>query len=235
MAASSVHPPAVGTWPVMLAAVAILTGAIVAMVASAARARPMSDLDRASACRLLAGAIAVELRISRAECRWIPHVAAALDELRRSGELVASFGDPWLPRPRCRHGEVRSVCDSVYAAYAVADWWDPSAPQLALIVAVADEWAALTSSGGPQAAHASALASLDTLTGTRLDPAAVKAAHAIVAREQRLTRHTAFQPRLHRIRSIDAMTVARRLFAGPSPTGLHLRSPADDRLAPRRS
>lgn len=222
MAAASIHHAPL-TLPAVLVAAGIIAAAMVPMIAAVATVRPMSELDQASACHLLAGALAAQIRVGRAERRWICTVVAALHDLRDSGELLAAYTDPWLGRPRPTRRAVASVSDAVPAAYAVADWWDPAAPRLAHIVAVADEWATLTAASGPELPHAQALTALQARTGTRLDPAVVQAARAIVHREQRFTRNPAFQPRLHRIRSIEPIAVARRLFGNPSPVGSYSR------------
>lgn len=179
--------------------------------------RSIASLDRRQAADLLAGALAVRLGVPRSERHWTRHVVASLYELRESGELADAHSGRWLGRPRPTGPAVASIEDAVRAAYAVAAWPEPSTPQLALIVAVADEWAALTSRGGPELTHAEALERLDRWAGVRLDLATVQAAAAIIRRERRFSRHPALQPRLHRWRSVTLLGIVRRLLVIPPP------------------
>jgi HD domain len=164
----------------------------------AARTRPVALLDPLTATRRYANAIAVHLRLSRAERR-------ELDKVIRLAHAREVSGDP---------GEhlgyaVEDWSEASCAAGHVTEWWNGAGgpaglpgriiPQSARIAAVARTWAALTAEGSPRLGHLDALAHLEGAAGVRLDPRVVLAARAVVGEERLSPAVPAPEPRLHHL------------------------------------
>jgi hypothetical protein len=177
----------------------------------AARTRPVALLDPLTAARRYAEALAVHLRLNRAERRELDAViqlAHARDVTGDPGQHLGHAVTDW--------SEVSC------AAGHVTEWWNgaggpaglPGAiiPQSARIAAVARTWAALTAEGSPRLGHLDALAHLDGAAGVRLDPSVVRAARAVVAQERLSPAVPAPEPRLHHLRVPEPLR--RALAAG---------------------
>jgi hypothetical protein len=169
-----------------------------------ARARPASELTVLAATRLYADALAAVVELPRALRRGIPNVLRLLEELRTSGLLAEVEGSRVLDASTLKRVTRRDDC--VHAAWTVDEHWDGSGPtclagesipELARILAVAEEWARRTAAGSPQLSHAAAFAEMQPLSGHRFDPAMLAFAQRVVEREQRVTPQAACQPRLH--------------------------------------
>ncbi len=165
----------------------------------AARTRPVALLDPLTATCRYADAMAVHLRLGRAERR-------ELGEVIRLAHARAINGDPGQHLGYTVVDWSEVSC----AAGHVTEWWNgaggpaglPGAitPRSARIAAVARTWAALTADGSPRLGHLDALALLDGAAGVRLDPVAVRAARAVVEQERLSPAVPAPEPRLHRLR-----------------------------------
>jgi len=163
-----------------------------------ARTRPVALLDPLTATRRYADALAVHLRLNRAERR-------ELDAVIRLAHARDVNGDPGQ---HLGHAVV-DWSEVSCAAGHVTEWWNgaggpaglPGAiiPQSARIAAVARTWAALTAEGSPRLGHLDALAHLDGAAGVRLDPRVVLAARAVVAQERLSPAVPAPEPRLHHL------------------------------------
>ena len=165
----------------------------------AAEVRPVAQLDRATATRRYAHALAVQLGLSRAERRHVQEVAAVLRRSPPTGEPMGYI-----------HATLRDSRPAVTHAQLLAEWWDGGGRPLGLrhdaipmatrILAVADTWSALTARSTPGLSHEEALADLQAAAGRRLDPDVVRAARAVVAEERVTAIEPAPEPRLHRFR-----------------------------------
>ncbi len=165
----------------------------------ALRTRPVSRLSRAEATRSYAHALAVQLGLTRTQRRHLIEVASRLERHAPSGEpldyAVATSGDP---------GNTR-----VAAAELLHERWDGSGRPIGLrgtliplstrVLAVAAEWSALTAAGTAEMSHEAALDHLRSLSGSRLDPAIVRAAATVVAQERVTAEQPSPEPRLHRL------------------------------------
>jgi HD domain len=177
----------------------------------AARTRPVALLDPLTATRRYANAMAVHLRLSRAERR-------ELDEVIRLAHTREVSGDPG---EHLGHA-VSDWSEASCAAGHVTEWWNgaggpaglPGAiiPLSARIAAVARTWAALTAEGSPRLGHLDALAHLEGAAGVRLDPRVVKAARVVVGQERMSPAVPAPEPRLHHLRVPEPLR--RALAAG---------------------
>jgi HD domain len=166
----------------------------------AMRTEPVSRLGRVEATRSYAGALAVQLRLSRTERRHLLAVAERLQRRPASGEpldyAIAMLRDP--------------TDTQVAAAELVHEHWDGTGKPIGLrgtliplssrVVAVAQAWSELTASGTAGLSHAAALEAMELRAGTELDPAIVEAARAVVAQECVSLTEPSPQPRLHRLR-----------------------------------
>ena len=138
-----------------------------------ARTRPVALLDPLTATRRYANAMAVHLRLSRAERRELDAVIRLAHEREVSGDPGEHLGYA-----------VVDWSEASCAAGHVTEWWNgaggpaglPGAiiPQSARIAAVARTWAALTAEGSPRLGHVDALAHLEGAAGVRLDPRVVR-------------------------------------------------------------
>jgi len=180
-----------------------------------ARSGDISKRDPAAATAIYVRALAGHLRLPRAQRR----IALALVKLER-GATVALCGAPrsergWLldccsaPLPPAPVGLRTSAAEAheVWLA-ALHRWehWDgggaPSGargeeiPLASRVVAVAAEWALLTAAGGPKLSQAEAALALEAESGTRFDPALVRAAGEIIATEAQFADIETFEPRL---------------------------------------
>src|SRR5215207_1953705 len=163
-----------------------------------ARTRPVALLDPLTATRRYADALAVHLRLNRAERR-------ELDAVIRLAHARDVDGDP---AQHLGHAVV-DWSEVSCAAGHVTEWWNgaggpaglPGAiiPQSARIAAVARTWAALTAEGSPRLGHLDALGHLEGAAGVRLDPRVVRAAHAVVCQERLTVSEPAPEPRLHHL------------------------------------
>jgi hypothetical protein len=176
-----------------------------------ARTRPVALLDPLTATRRYGNAMAVHLRLSRAERQ-------ELDAVIRLAHAREVSGDPG---EHLGHA-VADWSEVSCAAGHVTEWWNgaggpaglPGAitPQSARIAAVARTWAALTAEGSPRLGHLDALAHLEGAAGVRLDPRVVQAARAVVAQERLSPAVPAPEPRLHHLRVPEPLR--RALVAG---------------------
>jgi hypothetical protein len=165
----------------------------------AARTRPVARLDRATATRRYAHALAVELGLSRAERRHIAAVA-----------VIARRHPPSDDPVEYVLATLRDRSPANLDAQVLTEWWDgrggplglrgPGIPVAARVLAVAATWSALTARDTPQLAHSAALDDLEVAAGARLDPEIVGAARAVIAQERVTAAEPAPEPRLHRLR-----------------------------------
>jgi len=163
-----------------------------------ARTRPVARLDPLTAARRYGTAMAVHLGLNRAERR-------ELDAVIRLAYAREVTGDP---AEHLGHA-VSDWSEVSCAAGHVTEWWNgaggpaglPGAiiPRSARIAAVARTWAALTAQGSPRLGHLDALGHLQCAAGVRLDPAVVRAAHAVVCQERLSPAEPAPEPRLHHL------------------------------------
>jgi hypothetical protein len=164
-----------------------------------ARTRPVALLDPLTATRRYADAMAVHLRLSRAQRQELDAVVQLAHARRVTGDPGQHLGNA-----------VVDWSEVSCAAGHVTEWWNGAGgpaglpgeiiPQSARIAAVARTWAALTAEGSPRLGHLDALAHLDGAAGVRLDPAVVRAARAVVAQERLSPAVPAPEPRLHHLR-----------------------------------
>jgi hypothetical protein len=176
-----------------------------------ARTRPVALLDALTASRRYAEAIAVHLRLSRAERRELDAVIRLAHDREVTGDPGEHLGYT-----------VVDWSEISCAAGHVTEWWNgaggpaglPGAiiPESARIAAVARTWAALTAEGSPRLGHLDALAHLEGAAGVRLDPRVVAAARAVVAQERLSPAVPAPEPRLHHFRVPEPLR--RALAAG---------------------
>jgi HD domain len=165
----------------------------------AARPHPVAHLDRVTATRRYAHAIALQLGLSLSQRR---HLRAVVMIAATRG---ADAGDPVAYAVATMRDPSRASCEAGH----VSEWWNgsggpaglrgPVTPLAARIAAVADSWSALTAAGTPELSHCAALEALDDAAGTRFDPYVVAAAHAVVAQERVSEAQPAPEPRLHRL------------------------------------
>jgi hypothetical protein len=164
----------------------------------ATRTRSIARLDRVTATRRYAHAIALQLGLSFSQRRHLRAVVVL------AAKRAADAGDPVAYAVATMRDPSRASCEAGH----VAEWWNgsggpaglrgPVTPLSARITAVADTWSSLTARGTPELAHSDALEALDSAAGTRLDPWVVQAAHAVVAQERVSAAEPAPEPRLHR-------------------------------------
>jgi HD domain-containing protein len=165
------------------------------------RRRIVSDLEHTEAVAVYADAIADSLELSAPE-RLV---------LKDASRFVRER--PIVPRD----GEFSDLSQAhrtalVEAVLYYREHWDgrggtPGAvggemiPITSRVLAVADAWSRLTSSGSPGLSHGQALNQLEARAGMHFDPDVVRAAMNVV-RWERLARSTdgAWEPRLHRVR-----------------------------------
>jgi hypothetical protein len=164
----------------------------------AARTRSIARLDRLTATRRYAHAIALQLGLSVSQRR---HLRAVIE---LAAKRARDAGDPVAYAVATMRDPSRASCEAGH----VWEWWNgaggpaglrgPVTPLAARITAVADTWSALTARGTPELSHSEALEALDDAAGTRLDPYVVAAAHSVVAQERVTETEPAPEPRLHR-------------------------------------
>lgn len=164
----------------------------------AARTRSVAHLDRLTASRRYAHAMALQLGLSFSQRRHLRTVVGL------AAKRAADAGDPVAYAVATMRDPSRASCEAGH----VSEWWNgaggpaglrgPVTPLAARITAVADTWSALTASGTPELSHSEALDALDSAAGTRFDPFVVQAAHAVVAQERVSAAEPAPEPRLHR-------------------------------------
>jgi hypothetical protein len=165
----------------------------------AARTRPVGRLDRGTATRRYAHALALHLGLSRSERRHLLAVATAARRRPPTGEAV----DYVL-------ATLRDHTPENLEAQVSTEWFNgrggpiglrgDGIPLASRVLAVAQTWAELTARGTPQLAHADALTHLDAAAGARLDPVIVDAARAVIAQERVSATEPAPEPRLHHLR-----------------------------------
>jgi hypothetical protein len=165
----------------------------------AARTSSVARLDRLTATRRYAHALALQLGLSFGQRRHLQAVVTI------AANRAADAGDPVAYAVATMRDPSRASCEAGH----VSEWWNgsggpaglrgPVTPLAARIAAVADGWSALTARGTPELSHSEALAVLDDAAGTRLDPYVVAAAHAVVAQERVTEAEPAPEPRLHRL------------------------------------
>lgn len=206
-----VATPAAGL--VALAGFALIAVLPQSALTFAMRTEPVSRLGRTEATRSYAGALAVQLRLSRTERRHLMAVAERLQRRPASGEpldyAIAMLRDP--------------TDTQIAAAELVHERWDGTGKPIGLrgsliplssrILAVAQAWSGLTAAGTEGLSHASALDVLELRAGTELDPAIVEAARTVVAQECVTVDEPSPQPRLHHLRVPAAL---RRVLASAS-------------------
>jgi HD domain len=165
----------------------------------AARTRPVGRLDRGTATRRYAHALALHLGLSRAERRHLLAVATAARKRPPTGDAV----DYVL-------ATLKDHTPENLEAQVVTEWFNgcggpiglraEAIPVAARVLAVAQTWSELTARGTTQLGHREALAHLEAAAGARLDPAVVDAARAVIAQERVSAAEPAPEPRLHRLR-----------------------------------
>src|SRR5579875_2087645 len=180
-----------------------------------ARSGDISRRDPAAATAIYVRALAGHLRLPRAQRR----IALALVKLERAA-TVTLCGAPrsergWLldccsaqlpPAPVGLRTSAAEAHEVWLAALHRWEHWDgggaPSGargeeiPLASRVVAVAAEWALLTAAGGPKLSQAEAALALEAESGTRFDPALVRAAGEIIATEAQFADIETFEPRL---------------------------------------
>lgn len=176
----------------------------------AARTRPVAQLDRATATRRYAQALAVHLGLSRGERRHLAAVVAKALRRPATGDPI-DYAAATLRDPSAANMD----------AQVSTEWWNgrggpvgmagESIPLAARVLAVADTWSALTASGSPRLGHGEVLDLLRAAAGARLDPTVVDAAAQVVAQERVSSTEPAPEPRLHHLR---VPAVLRRTLAG---------------------
>jgi hypothetical protein len=176
----------------------------------AARTRPVARLDRATATRRYAQALAVHLGLSRAQRRHLASVTAAALQRPATGDPI-DYAAATLRDPSAANMD----------AQVTTEWWNgrggpvgmsgQTIPLAARVLAVADTWSSLTASGSPRLAHGEVLELLGAAAGARLDPTVVSAAAQVVAQERVTEAEPAPEPRLHHLR---VPAVLRRTLAG---------------------
>ena len=202
--------PALGLLALALfAAIALLPQSFLTY---AARTRPVAALDRATATRRYAHALAVHLGLSRAERRHLAEVASAAASRPPTGEPIDYVRATFRRQDRAMHD-----------AQLMYEWWNGGGgpiglrgegiPQATRVLTVAAAWSSLTARGTPQLSHQAALADLDAAAGLRLDPVVVRAAWEVVAQERVTLTEPAPEPRLHHLRLPAAL---RRAIAASS-------------------
>jgi hypothetical protein len=159
----------------------------------------VARLDRGTATRRYVHALALHLGVSRAERRHLLAVAAVARKRPPSGEA----GDYVL-------ATLRDHTPENLEAQVVTEWFNGcggpiglrggAIPLAARVLAVAQTWSELTARGTLQLGHREALAHLEAAAGSRLDPAVVDAARAVVAQERVSASEPAPEPRLHALR-----------------------------------
>ena len=188
--------PALGVVALALfAAIALLPQSFLTY---AARTRPVALLDRETATRRYAHALAVQLNFTRAQRRHLLEVAAAARRRPATGEPI----DYVL-------ATLRDCGSANVSAQLLPEWWNghggpiglcgDSIPMDARVLAVAATWASLTARGTPQLGHHAALADMRSAAGARLDPLVVEAARNVIAQERVSVAEPAPEPRLHQL------------------------------------
>jgi hypothetical protein len=168
-------------------------------LAYAARTRPVARLPGNVATRRYAQALALELRLSRAERRHLTNVVDSAVRRKPSGDIVDYV-----------HASARGNGAPQLDAQLTTEWWNggggpiglsaATIPDAARIIAVAETWSALTARASPRLSHADAITHLEAAAGSRFDPAVVAAARAVIAQECVSAAEPAPEPRLHRFR-----------------------------------
>jgi hypothetical protein len=179
----------------------------------AMRTRPVSRLRHAQATRIYAAALAVQLRLPRADRRHLMAVAARLERKPATGDPV-EYAMAMLPDP---------TDTKVAAAELVHEHWNGGGRPIGLraeliplssrVLAVARAWSSLTAAGTAELSHAEALDELRLRSGSELDPKIVVAACAVVAQECVTAAEPTPEPRLHRL---HVPAPLRRLLAAAS-------------------
>ena len=158
---------------------------------------PAAKLDRVSATRLYADAIADVLELPRGYRR---EIACAADLMKPVDNPTDAPGLGW------RDADISSV--AFLALHSQERWagggWPAGLPAEAIpqgsrVLAVASAWAQLTASGTLELSHSDAILSLSAEAGHKFDPAVVEAAARVVDDERGFALEPAFQPKLHRI------------------------------------
>jgi hypothetical protein len=185
----------VGVWALALLAVVICLPQIV--LERIVSSEPAARLDRVSATRLYADAIADVLELPRGYRR----------EIACAAELMLPVDDPTeAPGLGWRDADISQV--AFLALHSQERWsgggWPAGLPAEAIphgsrVLAVASAWAQLTASGTLELSHSDAILSLSAEAGSKFDPAVVEAAARVVGDEQGFVLEPAFQPKLHRI------------------------------------
>lgn len=202
--------PLIGYFAFILLALVVLTPQHSAELI--ARGRSIGALGEGEATRLYADAIAVELGVTADDRRLL---ATASQTAPRSGEWnLGRLSDElaaWIVELGSEGSDpeaARSRLATVVSLRSEEAWesclalGDASAGTAALggILRCARRWSSMTAADTAMLGHEQAMLALALESGTSLDPEAVEAAAAVVAREGRLTpESTDFQPRLHRL------------------------------------
>ena len=208
-ACTVVLTPALGVLALaVFAAIALLPQSFLTY---AARTRPVARLDRETATRRYAHALALHLGLSRGERRHLAGVAAAACRHPPTGEPIDYV------RATLRDWDPANV-----DAQLLQEWWDghggpiglrgEAIPLAVRVLSVAVTWSELTARDTPQLSHRAALEDLQAAAGTRLDPVVVVAAREVIAQERVSVAEPAPEPRLHHLRVPAALR--RALAAG---------------------
>jgi hypothetical protein len=216
--------------PLGIGALALSTAVVMlpSAVPAAVRARPAGELPQHDVARVYWDALASVLGLTAEQRRQLPRIMESVhaarahereqrERLARAG-VASRRGTLDVVFERSFKEALAHTDPTAYAAVAVDECWDGSgpcglptrrAPLSARILAVADEWGALTGHGGPELSHEAALWRLALEAGRRFDPAVVDAAAFIVDRERGLSSVPAFQPRAHRLPDLLCRSVVR--------------------------
>jgi hypothetical protein len=195
-ACTVVLTPALGVLALaMFAAIALLPQSFLTY---AARTRPVARLDRDTATRRYAHALALHVGLSRAERRHVADVATAVNRRPPTGEPVDYV-----------RATLRDCDRATRDAQLLPEWWNGSGgpigltgdaiPIAARVLSVASTWSALTARGTPELSHHAALTDLQAAAGSRLDPIVVRAARNVIAQERVSVAEPAPEPRLHHL------------------------------------
>jgi hypothetical protein len=196
-AVTVVLTPALGLLALVLfAVIAVLPQSALSY---AARTRPVARLDAATAARRYAHALALQLRLSRAERRHLQLVARAARERPPTGDPLdyarATIRDPSGP-----NFDAQLLCERWDGTGRPIGLRQQAIPLAVRVLAVAENWSALTAQGTLQLSHHEALERLEAAAGSQLDPSVVRAAEAVIAQERVSADEPAPEPRLHHLR-----------------------------------
>lgn len=188
--------------PLGVGALAIFT--LIAIVPAsvltyAARTRPVARLDRRTATRRYAHAVAMQLGLSRAERRHLARIAEAAHRRPPTGAPI-TYAHVTLADPSPANIDAQLLLECWNGNGGPLGLRADAIPRAVRVLAVAQHWSALTAHGTAQLSHRDALGQLQIEAGSRFDPAVVRAVRAVVSQERVSATELAPEPRLHHLR-----------------------------------